>query len=693
MNAWLNRGAGTAVVLAAAAMCAPAIAADAPAEGEDSAILVNGNRLPQTIMREVPGGTSVVAMEQLQGMRIATLSDALKLTPGVFAQSISGGEGTLISVRGSGLTKSGFSYGNGTQVLMDGLPITSMYGTPYESFEPNAVSRIDIYKGANAFEFGATQLGGVINFIQRTGRDADVLTLRAEGGRYGYNRQQIASGQVIGPIDYYVSLTRFATNGYLDNSDASSKRAYANLGWQMAPGLVSRVYFSLSQAHARNIGAQTRAQVYSTPCTFNLATGARDNRHSLLLGWKTTYDVDAHSSLEFDLGYKAVPLTNGNLPQLTYWDLADFSGTLRYRLHDEFAGHEFKLTAAVVTDFATKGSGARIYNNNTKATLGQVGYGGHNITALISNDFALTPKLWLLGGIAWIHQTRNVNILNQVAAGTANAITRAYSNATPRLGVRYDVTPVVSVYANFSRLIEAPQVISYTTTSAGTYTGFTTAGLKVQKGNSFELGARGNIGLVSFDVGYFREYLTDELLTVYTVLPNTDPRNPNGITATTNAAPTLKEGVEASLNAVLWRDGRSDLSLRQSYAWSNFRFRKQNLALGQGIAPRIPPHFYQADLTYHHASGIYLGMQVEAVLARYPVDYVNRTYAPSYALFGATAGYAAPGGKWRVFGQVVNLADKLYASSVSQVFSATAGSAIYIPGVGRSVTAGASFAF
>ncbi len=81
------------------------------------------------------------------------------------------------------------------------------------------------------------------------------------------------------------------------------------------------------------------------------------------------------------------------------------------------------------------------------------------------------------------------------------------------------------------------------------------------------------------------------------------------------------------------------------------------------------------------------------MLSAYPVDYVNRTFAPSYSIWGATVGYADPKGKWRAFLQGQNLGDKKYISSASQTFSATAASAIYTPGLGRNITAAITYAF
>jgi iron complex outermembrane receptor protein len=677
----------------ASAQGVTAVAVSSAATAAVDGVTVTGKRTAQSSIVTVPGGTSVVSAEQLQETRISNLSDALQNVPGVFAQSISGGEATLLSIRGSGLTKGGFTYGEGVQVLYDGLPVTSIYGTPYESFDPNVISRVDIYKGANAFDYGATQLGGVIDFIQHTGQDSDPLFVRLEGGSYGYQREQLSSGQVIGPLDYYVSLTHFQTGGYLDNSAASSGRIFANVGYQITPTLKTRLYFSDSRQYEENISGETLAQALTNPVANNPYTGARVNMGSVLLGSKTDWEVDPNSNLELGLGYKDTPLHNGNLPQRTYWNVSDWYAQLRYQRQDTLFGHESHTTAAVLTDYGVTGSNATVTNDTTQAVLGKVAYGGHNITLLASNDFAVTSKLWLLTGLAWIDQERDNQIQNPLPASVSPSIARTYDNFTPRVGFRYDLEPGIQVYGNYSRLIEAPQTISYTTTANGAYTGFTTSGLKPQVGDSYEVGLRGAFDRLTWDIDYFNEQLRNELETIYTTLPNTDPKNPNGITATTNASPTVKEGVEASATLLLWQADGDRLSLKQSYTWDDFYFRNRNLALGQGIEPRVPTNFYQAELNLNHRSGLYGSVSVESVLSPYPVDYVNKTFAPVYAIWGLAVGYKPPKAKWRVFVQGENLSGAKYISSASQTFQATPASAIYTPGVGRTVTGGLTYAF
>jgi iron complex outermembrane receptor protein len=730
--------AASAALIAVLAAGGTAYAADTDSAADTASqnqIVVTTKRVEAPTLAVVPGGTGLITADQIQATSIANLDDALKYVPGLFAQSASGGEATRLSIRGSGVTKGGFTWGNGVDVLFDGLPLSGALGTPYESFEPNAYQRIEVYKGANAFEFGATQLGGAINLVQHTGYDSSPLAIRLEAGSYGYQREQISSGQVIGPWDYYVTATHYQTAGYLQNSEATAGRFIGNVGYQVTPQLNTRFYFEDARQYEENISSQTLSQLLGAPQT-NAYTGARVTMGSIFVANKTNWQIDDNSSLLFGLAYKNPPLHNGNEPSRTFWATSDLTGSLTYKRKDEvFGGHESNTTLSVLPSYVLPGSGAYASNDATGLTTGFVKYGGSNTTVLAANDLQLTQKLWLVTGIGWLYETRTNEIDNPVvppagpgvkytpanpayspvAAGINPRLDKTYINYTPRIGLRYDITPQIQAYGNISQLVEAPQIISYaqsatfsekigsTTYSNSYYNGFITtptggftfneANLKEQVGTNYEFGVKGQYDRFKWDIDYYNEQIHDELLTIYALLPNVNPAVPNGVSYTENARPTVHEGVEASVDTELWKDGVNTVTLRQAFTWNNFHFAHEDVAAGYGVLPGLPKYFYQAGLNYRHESGFYAGLSVESSPSPYPVDYFNKTFAPSYTLVGANIGYAPPGQKWRVFVDGENLGGTKYASFSSATGLATASSAVFTAGEGRSITGGLSYAF
>ena len=99
-----------------------------------------------------------------------TLRDVLKNTPGVFVQQRYGQEMRL-SVRGSGISR-GFHL-RGLELLQDGIPVNAADGSgDFYQIDPLALRSVEVYKGGNALTFGATTLGGAINFVTPTAQTA-----------------------------------------------------------------------------------------------------------------------------------------------------------------------------------------------------------------------------------------------------------------------------------------------------------------------------------------------------------------------------------------------------------------------------------------------------------------------------------------------------------------------------------------
>src|SRR5690606_17629498 len=131
------------------------------------------------------------------------------------------------------------------------------------------------------------------------------------------------------------------------------------------------------------------------------------------------------------------------------------------------------------------------------------------------------------------------------------------------------------------------------------------------------------------------------------------PNDPSAGSNETNASPTEHQGIEFGLDTILWReagdapeDQRSSLTLRQTYTWSDFRY-KNDPAYGKNRLPSVPEHYYQAELLYQHSGGFYAGLNAKSASSAW-VDYANTFEADGWVVFGANAGYQPRGKNWKV---------------------------------------------
>ncbi len=140
----------------------------------------------------IPGAVSVYSSEHYQLGRGSYLEDFLPYAPGVLIQSSQGSEDTEVSVRGSGAQEDNII---GLGILLDGMPLNQGDGEAFlHDLDLRSVKYAEVYRGADALRYGSITLGGAVNLITMTGRDAPRLETWLTGGSSGLLETGILSG-------------------------------------------------------------------------------------------------------------------------------------------------------------------------------------------------------------------------------------------------------------------------------------------------------------------------------------------------------------------------------------------------------------------------------------------------------------------------------------------------------------------
>ncbi|BCS33953.1 TonB-dependent receptor [Luteitalea sp. TBR-22] len=153
----------------------PAPASPVPAL--DERVVVTGTAAP--VSAGAVGRTlAIVTADDLQRLPVASVTDALRLLPGVWVRQRGPfGSQTDISIRGA-------SFGQ-TLVLIDGVRVNDPQTGHHNGDLPVAledIARIELLAGAGSSLHGADAVGGVINIITR--REASAPTARLAAGQY-----------------------------------------------------------------------------------------------------------------------------------------------------------------------------------------------------------------------------------------------------------------------------------------------------------------------------------------------------------------------------------------------------------------------------------------------------------------------------------------------------------------------------
>lgn len=643
---------------------------------DGGALTVPDTARARVLIERTPGAVTIVPDSAYRDTPALTVKDMFDYTAGVFAQP-KWGEDARLSIRGSGLSRN--FHLRGITLYQDGIPVNTADGSgDFQEIDPTAFRYVEVYKTANALRYGAATLGGAINFVTPTGRDADLVSLRADAGSFGFWRMQGSSGAAIGAFDYFVAGSVLRQDGFRDHSAGSSQRLRSNFGWRISPNVETRFYVDLNRIRQEIPGAVSRTAALTTPrlaAATNLVNDYERNIDSVRVASKTTIRLDG-TMLEF--GAFAI---NKRLlhPIFQFIDnhYRDFGGFVRAVDERTLFGRDNRFTAGVNV-YVGKTDAARFVNvGGAKGALAfNAVERSTNTTVYAENAFYAWPDLALVAGTQYVFASRNRKDIF-LADGDQSG-RKSYSYWSPKIGVLWNVDPGWQVFANLSRSVEIPGF------SELNFALVPLANLRPQTATTLEIGTRGRREEYSWDLALYRAWIRNEFQFF-------DLGGGNYQVA--NAGRTIHQGVEAALGVSLYAGifeggGKPDrLWLNLAYTLNDFRF-ASDAVWGNNKLPGAPNHFVRAELLYKHPSGAYAGPNIEWVPEAYFVDNANTLTTRSYALVGFKAGYDN-GRNVSAFVELRNIANTKYIASASVAGIATANQALFEPGTGRAVYAGA----
>lgn len=505
-------------------------------------------------LEEVPGGTSLVDQAEVDKGRSASLEDTLAYQPGVYAQSAGGNDAIKISIRGSGANASPGYFREGTKFLFDGQALTGAGGTPYELLDGQGLQYTEILRGANAFEYGALSLGGAINFITHTGYSAPGSQIKLEAGSFGWQKQTLRSGGVVGDADYFVSVDNGQRDGYQDYTFSKSKGVVGNFGYRFNPKLQTRLIVRYREEFHENAGALTLAQLKRDSSQTNAATrtsrGDSTKRGSTWIASKTTYTFDDDATLEFGIGYHDYPqiLNRRSSVNPNYWDWSDFNASLKYSRRDRLFGLDSSTTLGF-TSTEHLSAGAKTYRGDKDNGILQksVKYDGsfdHVFT--LGNDLGLTERLYFSSGLSAIQIKRDIDVAFSDRPNTSGFPSLYHYDEwslAPRMGLRYELTPNLQVFGNASRSIDPPS--SWSISNSGVTNNYIKP-LVPQTANTLEFGIRGQSERFDGSLVLYRSWIKNDLLTTQIAAAT---RTSAAIVSTSNATPTIHQGIVPGYDA------------------------------------------------------------------------------------------------------------------------------------------------
>ncbi|VVT14852.1 TonB-dependent receptor [Sphingomonas sp. EC-HK361] len=656
---------------------APDIIVTAKPDPEDPPVVAQARaRLART-----PGSVSVVAAETYEDRAVVGLPDLLRDVPGVLSNKRYGEESRL-SIRGSGLDQS--FHQRGVLLAQDGVPFADADGfSDFQKVDPLGARFIEVYKGGNALRFGGAQLGGAVNLVTPNGRTAESPFLfRAEAGAFETYRVAAAGSGTAGRFDYYAGINSYHSQGYRQQEAQDQIRGTLNLGYSLGDDSEVRVIAYAADIEQQVPGTLTLAQALTNPRMAGAgAVAGRQARNQTVERVSLQTRLRLSDGLVFEGGVYGTQTDLYHPVGIVITQDTDTQGAFgRFDLTGTIAGHKADLFFGAY--YRQGGTGQGLFTNsggNPGVRIGNTKQDATGLDVFGEGRFFLTDSFALVAGGSWGRATRDY--ANRLSAKQADA---DFTWFAPRAGVLFEKGDV-QVYGNITRSVEPPHFGALAQVNT---TGSVFSPVDPQRAWTAEAGTRGRVGAVTFDVTFYRAWVRGELLSFLAAanLPST----------VFNAGDTLHQGVEASLDWRILSGARGSLRLRQTYAWSDFRFDGDRI-YGDNRLPVAPEHQYRAALRYDAPRSVAAGLFVEPSLdwrvKDVWVDYANTLKAPGYALLNLSAGLDLPHGV-TLFADARNLTDTRYAAEFAAVTDArTATTAVFYPGEGQSVFGGVRFRF
>nr|WP_245399815.1 TonB-dependent receptor [Atopomonas sediminilitoris] len=604
--------------------------------------------------------------------RSSTLQDSLGLATGVFVQPRFGSEESRLSIRGSGIQRT--YHQRGILLMQDGVPINLADGSgDFQAIEPLALDHIQVYRGANAWQYGVANLGGAINFITPSVHDMAPVDLRAESGSFGYRRLFAGAAHDFGSIDGTVSASDYRQDGFREHSRQENQRYFANLGGRLNERLSTRFYFSNINSNSDLPGNLSKAQLRSDPTQAAAGNVSGDQQRNLTLnrvGNLTTLQLNDEHSVELTSFYSDKYLDH---PIFQVLDVHNEDYGLRLTHH--YRSHNgYRLSSGI------EQSHGRAWDSRYVNSAGNKGRKVNELhnTARNSNVFSqlevpLNQRWAAIVGGAWLHSDRQIDdrlrcnaFVSSFCLKQDESIEQSFTGRVGRLGLRYDHAPGIQFYGNVSQSHEPPTLGEM-------------AGAQIinkndaQTANTLELGLRWSYDRLDVDLALYRSEIRDELLQL-------NDSNGNAL-GTINADRTLHQGIE--LGGAL---AFGQFVARGQYLYNDFRF-DNDTTYGNNPLAGIPSQFLKGELLWQQG-GWYMGPTAEWVPTHYSVDHADTLHAEGYAIWGAKLGFRQQQGVG-FFVEGRNLSDKTYIATTGVVADAKGqDQAQFLPGDGRAVYAG-----
>ena len=656
-------------------------------------VFITANRTA-TIRKETPVAISKITAKTINETKATAVYEIINKTPGVLMVNL-GNEQHMMSIRQPMTTNAYYLY------LEDGLPIR-----PMGIFNHNALleinqynlQNIEVVKGPVSSLYGPEAVGGTINLISVKPPVDPEFKFAIQADNYGYRRFQAAGGATIGKVGFHIAgISSLQENGWMTYSDYNKDNLNARIDYNISPStrLISNTmygkYYSDMSGSVNEDAFNNRTYKSTTNFTYRKSDALR-TRLTLEHDWNdnsssyiTAYLRDNKLGQNPSYGIKWSPTVNPTTAkgEVNSNNFKSYGAIGQHTQKFDFLNT--KLVAGALYDYSPVTYWSYVIDLKANLNPGEAGKQTVNSYEIIAEhpDSKLadyTADIFNTAGYAQVsfnpieklvvtvggrYDNMKVNYDNALDNSTGSKV---YDKMTFKAGANYNPFEFAGFYGNYSQGFAPPGITSIFRTKPGT--GGTTGvpadfyyNLEPATFNNYEVGGWLSFfqNKLNFDYAFYYMEGKNELLNIKLADNSTDYRS---------AGETRHKGIE--FGATYRPSKQINFRLGGTYAqhtYIDFKLSDKPSDPIQNLngkeMPSAPKWSGNSELSYYPNWLPNLRTSIEwQLVGSYYQDQINTVKYNGYNIFNARIGY-----QWKgieVYGNVLNLTDKLYAYNVTR---------------------------
>ncbi|QBG48139.1 TonB-dependent receptor [Verrucomicrobia bacterium S94] len=230
---------------------------------------------------------TVIDRETIEGSGAVSVPDLLRNEANILIRSTSG------NVNDGQIAMRGFGENSHlrTLILVDGHKMNrpDMGVAGWASLPVMNIERIEVIRGGQNVLYGDNALAGVISITTKRGADTGTQ-VRGTMGEFGYLGGYIGHGGTAGPLDYYVGIDTYESDGFRSNSLSRATTLTGSLAWYVNDSDMVSLRVSQTDSHQQYPGPLLYEQMMEDP-TQSFYSGdeySESLEHQASLIWKTS---------------------------------------------------------------------------------------------------------------------------------------------------------------------------------------------------------------------------------------------------------------------------------------------------------------------------------------------------------------------------------------------------------------------